>query len=187
MSLGKRIKQKRKDLNLTQEELAEKMGVSYQAVSKWENDVSMPDIAIVATLAAVLDVSLDYLFLGKEEENPEKHVEWGNLTGTVTKDIHGDVGRIVGDVQADIYGNVNGDIIGTVNNIFGNVEGNVLGEVRGDVTGYVSGHLLGVVHGSVKLGVRGRKVFGTIIGDGINVEENKNKKYAKKNKETADL
>ena len=168
MTMGDRIKQKRKDLNLTQEELAEKMGVSYQAVSKWENNASMPDTALLHALAGILDVSLDYLFTGKGGETEEKRVEWGTLTGTITKDIHGDVGKIVGNVQADIFGNVKGDIIGTVNNVFGNVEGSILGEVRGDVTGYVAGNLLGVVHGSVKLGVRGKKVFGTIIGDGIN-------------------
>ena len=175
MTMGERIKQKRKDLNLTQEELAEKMGVSYQAVSKWENDASMPDTAIFPALAHVLGVSLDYLFTGKGEETAEKRVEWGNLTGIITKDIHGDVGKITGDVQADIFGNVNGDIVGTVNNIFGNVEGSILGEVRGDITGYVSGNLFGIVHGSVKLGVRGKRVFGTVIGDGINVDRKKHK------------
>jgi len=175
MTMGERIKQKRKYLNLTQEELADKMNVSYQAVSKWENDASMPDTAILPALANVLGVSLDYLFTGKGEDTPAKRVKWGNLTGTVTKDIHGDVGKIVGDVQADIFGNVNGDIIGTVNNVFGNVEGSVLGEVRGDITGYVAGNLLGVVHGSVKLGVRGKKVYGTIFGDGINVDPKRQK------------
>jgi len=173
--MGERIKQKRKELNLTQEELADKVGVSYQAVSKWENNSSMPDTAILPALSSIFDVTLDYLFTGKCMETTEKRVEWGNLTGIITKDIHGDVGRIVGDMQADVFGNVNGDIVGSVNNIFGNVEGNILGEVRGDITGYVSGNLLGVVHGSVKLGVRGKKIFGTVIGDGINVETKKHK------------
>ncbi len=176
MTIGERIKQKRKELNLTQEELAEKIGVSYQAVSKWENDASMPDTSLFPKLASVLNTNLDYLFMGKEEETKEKRVKWGNITGTVTKDIHGDVGKIVGDLQADIYGNVNGDIIGYANNIFGNVEGNIKGEVRGDITGYVSGNLFGTVHGSVKLGVRGKKIYGKIIGDGINVETNQKKK-----------
>ena len=169
MTMGERIKEKRKALNLTQEELADRLGVTYQAVSKWENDASMPDTALFPTLAAALCTSLDYLFLGRAEETAEKRVQWGNLAGTITKDIHGDVGRIMGDVQADIYGNVNGDIMGSVNNIFGNVEGSIMGEVRGDITGYVAGNLLGSVRGSVKLGVRGKKVFGTVYGDGINI------------------
>jgi len=175
MTIGERIKERRKDLGMTQNELAEKLGVSFQAVSKWENETSLPDTAMFPALSSVLDVSLDYLFTGAGEwgEVSEKRAKWGNLTGTITKDIHGDVGRITGDVQADIYGNVNGDIVGTARNIFGNVEGSVIGEVTGDITGYVAGNLLGVVHGSVKLGVRGKKILGTVIGDGINVETKK--------------
>ena len=76
MFMGERIKQKRKSLNLTQEELAGKMGVSYQAVSKWENDASMPDTAILPALANALDTNLDYLFTGKGDETAEKRVEW---------------------------------------------------------------------------------------------------------------
>jgi len=167
--MAERIKLRRKKSNLTKEQLAEKIGISYQAVSKWENGTSMPDTALFPKLSNILSVSLDYLFTGKDEKSFEKLVKWGNITGIVTRDIHGDVRKIIGDVQADIYGNVNGNIIGCVNNIFGNVEGNIFGEVRGDITGYVSGNLFGTVYGSVKLGIRGKKIYGTVIGDGINI------------------
>jgi transcriptional regulator with XRE-family HTH domain len=60
-SMGKRISQLRKEKGYTQEQLAEKMGVSAQAVSKWENDVSCPDISILPKLAEVLGVSTDEL------------------------------------------------------------------------------------------------------------------------------
>lgn len=67
-TLGTRITQKRKNLGFTQEELAEKLGVSAQAVSKWENDLSCPDITLLPTLAKVLDTTIDELLTGKNDE-----------------------------------------------------------------------------------------------------------------------
>ena len=64
-TLGSRIAAWRKEKGITQEELAEKMGVSSQAVSKWENDVSCPDISLLTTLADVLGVTTDELLSGK--------------------------------------------------------------------------------------------------------------------------
>ena len=57
-SMGKIIKKLRKDNGFTQEDLA----VTYQAVSKWENDTGMPDISQIVPLASVLEVSTDVLF-----------------------------------------------------------------------------------------------------------------------------
>ena len=62
MELGKKIKQLRLKAGLTQEQLAEKLGVGAQAVSKWENAVGMPDIALLPGLAGVFGVSIDDLF-----------------------------------------------------------------------------------------------------------------------------
>lgn len=67
-TLGARITQKRKELNFTQEELAEKLGVSAQAVSKWENDLSCPDITLLPTLANVLGITVDELLTGKKDD-----------------------------------------------------------------------------------------------------------------------
>ena len=66
-TLGKRISEQRKKLSLTQEELAEKLGVSAQAVSKWENDVSCPDILLLPEIAKLLGVTVDALLSGKAE------------------------------------------------------------------------------------------------------------------------
>ena len=60
-SMGKRIMALRKERGLTQEQLSEKVGVTAQAVSKWENDVSCPDISILPVLADALGVSTDEL------------------------------------------------------------------------------------------------------------------------------
>ena len=66
-TIGSRIAQKRKDLGLTQEELAQQLGVSSQAVSKWENDISCPDISLLPSLAKVLCCTTDALLSGKED------------------------------------------------------------------------------------------------------------------------
>ena len=66
-SLGSKIAFYRKKLSLTQEELAEKCSVTPQAVSKWENDISAPDIALIPVLAQLFGISCDGL-LGVETE-----------------------------------------------------------------------------------------------------------------------
>ncbi len=60
--IGENIRKLRKKNNLTQEQLAEKVGVSFQAVSKWENNVAMPDITAVPLIASVFGVSTDEIF-----------------------------------------------------------------------------------------------------------------------------
>ena len=67
MTIGKRIAALRKEKGLTQEELAQHMGVSGQAVSKWENDQTCPDISALPRLARLLGVTVDELLEGKEE------------------------------------------------------------------------------------------------------------------------
>ncbi len=67
-TLGMRIAALRKRKAMTQEDLAEKMGVSSQAVSKWENDISCPDIQSLPKLARILGTTVDELLSGKSEE-----------------------------------------------------------------------------------------------------------------------
>ncbi|MBQ6430710.1 MAG: helix-turn-helix domain-containing protein [Oscillospiraceae bacterium] len=62
MELGKKIKQLRFKAGLTQEQLAEKLGIAAQSVSKWENAAAMPDITTLPLLAEVFGVSIDDLF-----------------------------------------------------------------------------------------------------------------------------
>ena len=62
MELGKKIKQLRYKAGLTQEQLAEKVGVGAQSVSKWENAVAMPDITTLPLLAEVFGVTIDDMF-----------------------------------------------------------------------------------------------------------------------------
>ena len=67
-TLGKRIARLRRERELKQEELAAKLDVSGQAVSKWENDQTCPDITALPTLAETLGVTVDELLTGKKEE-----------------------------------------------------------------------------------------------------------------------
>ena len=64
-TIGQNIAYFRKQKNLTQEELAEKMSVTAQAVSKWECDTSYPDITVMQTLAKVLGINVDSLLEGE--------------------------------------------------------------------------------------------------------------------------
>lgn len=66
-TLGQRIAHYRKLRGITQEELGEKCGVSSQAVSKWENDISAPDITLIGTLSEIFGISADEL-LGLKRE-----------------------------------------------------------------------------------------------------------------------
>lgn len=65
MGLGKKIYDLRKMNSMTQEQLAAEMGVSITAVSKWENDCSLPDVLILSAIADYFDVTTDFL-LGRE-------------------------------------------------------------------------------------------------------------------------
>ena len=69
-NLGKRIANFRHEKHLRQEDLAEILGVSSQAVSKWENDQTCPDISLLPSLAKQLGVSVDELLTGKKEAPP---------------------------------------------------------------------------------------------------------------------
>lgn len=68
-TLGQRIATLRRQRGLTQDQLAEQLGISPQAVSKWENDVSCPDIMLLPALADLLQVTADVLLRG--EAQPE--------------------------------------------------------------------------------------------------------------------
>ena len=72
MTIGQRIKELRKRQNLTQEKLADLLGVSFQAVSKWENDMNAPDLSLIAPLTRLLRVTSDELLGLTEAQNDER-------------------------------------------------------------------------------------------------------------------
>ena len=87
----------RKKRNLTQEALAEAVGVTRQTVAKWENGESIPDLELAGKLAAALDVSLDDLTQAPKEELQEESLRGKHMFGLVTI---GDKGQIVIPVRA---------------------------------------------------------------------------------------
>ena len=90
-TLGKRIAALRREKELKQDELAEKLGVSAQAVSKWENDQTCPDISLLPLLAKTLGVTVDELLSGKQESAPAVQI----VPANERKDIKDMVLRIV--------------------------------------------------------------------------------------------
>lgn len=74
-NFGQFIMNKRKEAHLTQEALAEKLGISPQAVSKWENGVGYPDITLCTDIADALNIKVEELFRDVEKE-PEPDVEY---------------------------------------------------------------------------------------------------------------
>lgn len=86
LTLGKRILYHRKRLGLTQDQLAERMGVTAQAVSKWEHDLSCPDVTTVPRLAELFGISTDELLgVARAPEEPRKsHV--GEVVDEVVRD-----------------------------------------------------------------------------------------------------
>ncbi len=71
MSIGKNIAAFRKAKGLTQTELGEILGVSNQAVSKWEAEMTMPDVMLLPEIAKTLDVTIEELYNGKREPSSQ--------------------------------------------------------------------------------------------------------------------
>lgn len=82
--IGKFIQERRKEKELTQVELAEKLGVSNRTISKWENGNSLPDYSMFNDLCEVLDISINELLSGEKltEENYQKRLE-KNIVDTI--------------------------------------------------------------------------------------------------------
>lgn len=70
--IGKRIQQRRKELNLTQQELADRIQVTNKAISKWETGEGYPDISILNELSIALNMSVDELLGSQHQKNIEK-------------------------------------------------------------------------------------------------------------------
>lgn len=68
IKVGNFIMEKRKSLSMTQQQLADKLNISFQAISKWENGTTYPNIEILRDLAIVLDVSVDEILAGSERD-----------------------------------------------------------------------------------------------------------------------
>ena len=100
MSIGERIAELRKKQEMSQGQLADAMGVSRQAVSKWENDQTCPDISLLPALAEILETSVDALLTGKDQApvklvSVEEKPDTGNMVFRIQVDsVQGDKVRV---------------------------------------------------------------------------------------------
>lgn len=85
-TIGKKIASLRKASNRTQQDLADQLGVTYQAVSNWERGLSMPDVARLKDLARLFEVSLDEL-MGSEEATKVVEVATGDRPAGTVQDL----------------------------------------------------------------------------------------------------
>ena len=104
-TMGMMIASKRKELGVTQMELAEKMGVTDKAVSKWERDLSYPDISSLPKLAEIFEMSVDELMQVKHNsENNEPRQSIRNIVSLILKAICLAMGVAV--VALSIFGQI---------------------------------------------------------------------------------
>ena len=88
IKIGKFISSKRKEKNITQSELAEKLYITDRAISKWENGICLPDASTMPMLCEILDITINDLFSGEvvDMKNNEKKLEENLLEMTRLKE-----------------------------------------------------------------------------------------------------
>ena len=82
MTLGEKIAKQRKELNYTQEQLADILGVSRQSISKWESDIAYPETEKLIELGKIFDCSMDYLL---KEDVMEKDGAQNSILTEISK------------------------------------------------------------------------------------------------------
>ncbi len=83
MTIGKNIAELRKNSGMTQEQLAETLGVSSQSVSKWENDTTMPDIMLLPAIAGCFNITVDELYGGRKPKEKRQAVDYDEIPETL--------------------------------------------------------------------------------------------------------
>ena len=151
MNLGERIKALRKQNNLSQEQLAEKLNVSRQAVSKWESNTAYPDISNLILLRDIFGVTLDYLVIDNnkiesedinESNNSSNDKKWYNIKLKTKKrnyeeDSEEDYEEAEDDYESNLM--LGGFAIGTA---IGVLTGNFLWATAGSFIGLGVGYIL---------------------------------------------
>lgn len=85
MTLGEKIAKQRKELNYTQEQLADILGVSRQSISKWESDIAYPETEKLIELGKIFECSMDYLLKDEVAEKTGDSVSESYFTEKVTE------------------------------------------------------------------------------------------------------
>ena len=152
--LCKNIAALRRANGFTQEELAEKLGITFQAVSKWENLLSCPDISLVPDIAKIFCVSTDALFGMEKEEKfpllpweddgklhvavfegtrPVSQAEYRNEKMKISVHLTGDIRDVVCDCSV-VSENIGGDVLMTLGNVNDGQLNVACENIEGDVT-----------------------------------------------------
>ncbi|MBD5492886.1 MAG: helix-turn-helix transcriptional regulator [Lachnospiraceae bacterium] len=96
MNVADRIQNLRKIKGISQEQLAEAIGVSRQAVSKWESEQSTPDLDKIVLMSDFFDVTTDYLLKGIEPTNETEHLTVGDVINSkILTDTNGKRTKII--------------------------------------------------------------------------------------------
>ena len=85
MTLGEKIAKQRKELNYTQEQLADVLGVSRQSISKWESDIAYPETEKLIELGKLFECSMDYLLKDDVTEKTDTSVSESTFNEKVTE------------------------------------------------------------------------------------------------------
>ena len=102
MSMGSKLAQARRKHNLTQEQLAEQLGVTRQAVSRWESDTAYPETDKIVRMSQLLGVSCDWLLRDEEDGSDGAAPSGGAAPALVTRLLRNAAGR---RVQLTLYEN----------------------------------------------------------------------------------
>lgn len=167
--LATNIQKYRKECGLTQEELAEKLGVTFQAVSKWENAKSAPDISFLPMMAELFDCYIDELFSRdiKAEIDYELRTEfpWNDddiIRGVVC------LGRKILQITDDITDKFTFEIIGDAKSVQSECNVAVSGSVSGGCNAgrevAIGGHLSGGCNAGSEIAVGGHLSGGCNCG-----------------------
>ena len=92
MSLGKRIQSYRKQKGLSQEQLASRLNISRQALSKWESDINVPNIDKIMDVAKALEITLNEL-LGLEEDSNDEYAKLESILNQVVLTQNNEIGN----------------------------------------------------------------------------------------------
>ncbi|MBQ3100863.1 MAG: helix-turn-helix transcriptional regulator [Clostridia bacterium] len=87
MTIGRNIADLRKSEGMTQEQLAEILGVSTQTISKWENALTMPDIMLLPVIAECFNISIDELYSGKNPNQNQVRIDYDDIPETLYDSI----------------------------------------------------------------------------------------------------
>ncbi len=175
--LAANIQKHRKKAGLTQEELADKLGVTFQAVSKWENAKSAPDILFLPMLADLFSCYIDELF--SREVKTENHYDhcaelpWNDddiIRGVVCQ------GKKILTIHDRIIDKFTFEFKGEAKNVESHCNLSVLGDVKGGFSAgdgvAVKGNVSGGCNAGDSISVGGHIMGGIICGDGVDCNGN---------------